>query len=130
MIKHLTKNNVNQFYRKFHDRIKRYETINLSDNKYESKTKRFIDLYRNFQAQGALDDEKIFLVALEQLNAKSQPKSEELMDEIDEFDEPVDYGLAKSFSEAMEQRKSTKEIDNTSKKDDKKTGSIDIKSLF
>lgn len=52
------------------------------------------------------------------------------MDEIDEFDEPVDYGLARSFSEAMEQRKSAKEIDNTSKKDDKKTGSIDIKSLF
>lgn len=77
-----------------------------------------------------MDDEKIFLVALEQLNAKSQPKSEELMDEIDEFDEPVDYGLARSFSEAMEQRKSAKEIDNTSKKDDKKTGSIDIKSLF
>lgn len=122
-----TVHNVFDFsFRKFHDRVKRYETINLSDNKYESKTKRFIDLYSNFKAQGALDDEKIFEVALEQMNAGSK----QIMDEIeDEIEEPVDFGLASSFTQAMKESQ-TAPTNDEKPKTDKRSGSIDVKSLF
>lgn len=112
--------------RKFHDRVKRYETINLNDDKYESKTKRFISLYTDFKAQGALDDEKIFEVALEQLNAGIKQRVEELEDEIVE---PVDFGLSKNFAQAMKDSQPAETNDETPKVD-KKSGSIDVKSLF
>lgn len=111
-------------FRKFHDRVKRYETINLSDNKYESKTKRFIDLYSNFKAQGALDDEKMFEVALEQLGSKQK-----FDDFEDEIEEPVDFGLTSSFTQAMKESRSAPTNDEKPKTD-KRSGSIDVKSLF
>lgn len=40
-------------------------TINLTDRKHPTTSQKFVDLYKKYQAQGALDDEKIFEVALE-----------------------------------------------------------------
>lgn len=42
-------------------------TVKLNDRRNQSATQTFIDQYKNYQAQGALDDEKIFEVALEQM---------------------------------------------------------------
>lgn len=123
------------FCRKFHQRIKSYETIHLGDNKYETKTKKFIKIYNNLKNQGALDDEKIFDVAIEQLNASYKPKLEFLEDEIEE-PTVTNIGLAKSFAHAIEKSKSdhiqSDEISSAPKPDKKsdKTGAIDIKSLF
>lgn len=108
-----------------------YETINLSDQKYESKTKRFISLYNNLKSQGALDDEKVFEVALEQLNAVDHTRQEVLEDEV--IDEPVNFGLVSSFTEASNQKKGEGEDGGeapTPKPKKGTAGSIDIKSLF
>lgn len=43
----------------------------LSDTKYKTRTQRFIDNFNNLKNEGALDEEKIFETALEQLNQKS-----------------------------------------------------------
>lgn len=114
--------------------MKSYETINLGVNNYETKTKKFIALYNDLKVQGALDEEKIFEVAMEQLNASYKPKAEVLEDEIEE---PMNIGLAKSFAKAIEKTKtdnvhsdetsSTPEKPKTKPKD---SGSIDVKSLF
>lgn len=82
-----------------------------------------------------MDDEKIFEVAIEQLNASYKAKVEFLEDEIEE--PIIDIGLAKSFASAIEKTKSDEiqsgEISPTptsaTKKSDK-SGAIDIKSLF
>lgn len=108
--------------------MKRRETINLSDNAYESDTKKFIDLYNNLKAQGALDDEKIFEVALVQLNARGKQQVEELEDEIEEAPQ-VDYGLVRNFTQALEESNAAKSEEKPTTKP-KKSGSIDIKSLF
>lgn len=83
------------------------------------------------KSQGALDDEKIFEVAIEQLNASYKPKVEILEDEIEE---PINIGLAKSFAKAIEKTESDNvEIDETpppTSKTSKKSTSIDVKTLF
>lgn len=110
---------------KFHQRIKSYETINFADSAHETKTKKFIKLYDNLKSQGALDEEKIFEVALEQLKASYKSKVEILEDEIEE---PINIGLAKSFAKAIEKTES----DETppAPKPSKKSTSIDVKTLF
>lgn len=82
------------------------------------------------KSQGALDEEKVFEVAVEQLNASYKPKAEILEDEIEE---PVNIGLAKSFAKAIEKT----ELDNVQNdeapkapKTSTKSSSIDVKTLF
>lgn len=117
-----------RIHRKFHERIRQYDTINFRDHKAETKTQKFISLYNNLKAQGALDEEKIFEVALEQLKSTTKHRVEKLEDEIHE---PVDFGLVRSFTEATrEANKSEEESNDKPSKSDKKSGSIDIKSLF
>lgn len=117
-------------FRKLHERVKLYETIDFSNHNYESKTKRFISLYKNLKEQGALDDEKVFEVALEQLHEGSGKQHE--MEALEhEVDEPVDFGIVKSFTKALEENKSDKtKIEETPKKKDDKTDKFDVKSLF
>lgn len=97
------------------------------DNNYESRTKQFINIYKNLKNQGALDDEKVFEVALEQLNASAKHKHEILEDEIDET---LNFGLASSFAKATEENKSNIHEKDEQPKTKKNTGSIDVKSLF
>lgn len=85
-------------------------------------------MYNNLKAQGALDEEKIFEVALEQLKSSTKHRVEKLEDEIHE---PIDFGLIKSFTEATrEANKSEEESKDKPSKPDKTSASIDIKSLF
>lgn len=42
-------------------------TVKLSDRQHQSVTQKFIGIYTNYKAQGALDDEKIFEVAFEKV---------------------------------------------------------------
>lgn len=91
-------------------------------------------MYNNLKSQGALDEEKIFEVAMEQLNESYKPKAEILEDEIEE---PINIGLAKSFAKAIEKTESDNvQTDETpsspasAPKTSKKTTSIDIKTLF
>ncbi|XP_055323363.1 28S ribosomal protein S23, mitochondrial [Sitodiplosis mosellana] len=113
---------------KLHERVKQYDTINFADHKAETKTQKFISLYTNLKAQGALDDEKIFEIALEQLKSSSKQRVEVLEDEIHE---PVDFGLIKSFTEATrEAKKDAEEPKDKAPKRNDNSGSIDIKSLF
>lgn len=83
------------------------------------------------KSQGALDEEKMFEVAIEQLNRSHKPKAESLEDEIEE---PMNIGLAKSFAQAIEKTKSadvqSSDETPTTPKQPQKSGSIDIKSLF
>lgn len=81
------------------------------------------------KSQGALDEEKIFEVAIEQLNQSYKSKVEVLEDEIDE---PINIGLAKSFAKAIEKTKSENvHTDETpAPKTSKKSSSIDVKTLF
>lgn len=113
-------------YRKLHERVKLHETIDFSNNNYESKTKKFISSYTNLKSQGALDDEKVFEVALEQLHADGKHQEVEALEH--EIEEPVDFGIVKSFSKAMEEKESNeaKAEETPKKKDDK----FDVKSLF
>lgn len=104
--------------------------MNFSDNLYETKTKKFIKLYNNLKSQGALDEEKIFEVAVEQLKASYKPKVEVLEDEIEE---PINIGLAKSFAKAIEKTESNDvRTDETppAPKPSRKSTSIDVKTLF
>lgn len=87
-------------------------------------------MYNNLKSQGALDEEKVFEVAVEQLHASYKPKVEILEDEIEQ---PINIGLAKSFAKAIEKTES----DNVQKdetpsvpKTSKKSASIDVKTLF
>lgn len=106
-----------------------YETINFGDHQYETKTTRFIKIYNNLKAQGALDDEKVFEVALEQLNTSGQSKQEVLEDEV--IDEPINFGLVSSFTEAQAANENKEQTDKSTENQEKKpSGSIDIKSLF
>lgn len=77
--------------------------------------------------QGALDDEKVFEVALEQLNASAKHKQETLEDEIDE---KVNFGLASSFAKATKEIQADFIQNDEQPKTKKNTGSIDVKSLF
>lgn len=81
------------------------------------------------KSQGALDEEKIFEVAIEQLNQSYKSKVEILEDEIDE---PINIGLAKSFAKAIEKTESENaHADETpAPKTSKKSASIDVKTLF
>lgn len=82
------------------------------------------------KSQGALDEEKVFEVAVEQLNASYKPKTEILEDEIEE---PINYGLAKSFAKAIEKTESDNvQNDGTPSAPitSKKSASIDVKTLF
>lgn len=115
------------FNRKFHSKFRQYETININDKKHETKTRKFIELYKKYQAQGALDDEKIFEVALEQLTMNDQHKGGELEDEVDD---PVSFGLAESFEQAMNEKESSEPENESSPKNKAKSSTIDIKSLF
>lgn len=67
------------FNRKLHKKVQGTQlgTVKLSDRRNQSTTQTFIGLYRNYQAQGALDDEKIFEVAFEQL-----PKSKVISSQV------------------------------------------------
>lgn len=111
--------------------MKQYDTINFADHSAETKTQKFISLYNNLKAQGALDEEKIFEIALEQLKSSSRQRIEVLEDEIQENPQPIDFGLVKSFTEATrETSKSAEEPKDETPKSGKKSGTIDIKSLF
>lgn len=115
-----------QFCSKFHERVKQYDTINFADHKAETKTQKFISLYNNLKSQGAIDDEKIFEIALEQLKSSGRQRIEVLEDEIQE---PVDFGLVKSFTEATANKLAAETKEKAPKPSDK-SGAIDIKSLF
>lgn len=106
--------------------MKQYDTINFADHSAETKTQKFISLYNNLKSQGALDDEKIFEIALEQLKSSGRQRIEVLEDEIQE---PIDFGLVKSFTEATA-NKLAEEAKEKAPKPKDKTGAIDIKSLF
>lgn len=106
--------------------MKFYEALNLSDQNYESQTKQFIKIYAHLKAQGPLDDEKVFEVALEQLKAAKQDVTHELIDQIDE---PTDFGIVKSFTKGMTEAKVNK-TDETSTPKKSTDSPIDIKTLF
>lgn len=106
--------------------MKQYDTINFADHKAETKTQKFISLYNNLKSQGALDEEKIFEIALEQLKSSGRQRIEVLEDEIQE---PVDFGLVKRFTEATA-NKLAEETKEKAPKPKDKSGVIDIKSLF
>ncbi|XP_031618342.1 probable 28S ribosomal protein S23, mitochondrial [Contarinia nasturtii] len=114
---------------KFHEQLKRYELINLNDHSAETDTKKFINLYKTYKAQGALDDEKVFEVAFKELkSSRSQKVVEDNDFEIDDIEElSNDFGLVKSFN-TINESSSTKEPDTESKK--KKGSPINIKTLF
>lgn len=92
----------------------------MSD-KGESKTQKFIKLYSDLSAQGALDEQQIFEVALEQYQTGGKPQIEHLVDEVDEFDgidpDNVEEIEEKKSDEAVPQKKPVKDV-------------IDIKNLF
>lgn len=90
------------FCSKFHERVKQVGTVNLFDRKFKSQSQRFIELYTKFKAQGALDEEKIFEIALETLNNNNN-SDRETKQAISE-DANEEFSLSKSFVDA----KSTK----------------------
>lgn len=102
-------------HRKFHKKIpsKQLKAVKLNDQKHQSTTQKFIELYKTYQAQGALDDEKIFEVALEKMEeniktAPSTPKTAGVTD--DDHDWPIDESefdldLVSSFKTAQSKLK-------------------------
>lgn len=57
--------------RKFHKARKYIGNYNITDISRKTQTQEFIEIYTNLKAEGALDDEKIFEVALEQFDNKT-----------------------------------------------------------
>lgn len=47
----------------------------LTDTRRKTRTQEFIDIYNNLKAQGPLDEEKIFEVAMEQLESNKPEES-------------------------------------------------------
>lgn len=85
--------------------------------------------------QGALDEEKIYEVAFQQLKSQNAKQIDEVLE--DEIEAPLNIGLAGSFAKAIEKNKSddaspTASTDDQAPKPDpqKKSDSIDVKSLF
>lgn len=93
--------------------------MNLLDRSGETETKRFINLYKEYAAQGALDDEQIIEVAMQQLNP-SQVTEEQLEDEFDgdigDIQNTSDIGLANSFADATANTKSHPTAEQLKKK--------------
>lgn len=69
-------------HRRFHRKLERFHAVNLLNRNGDTQTKRFINLYKNNAAQGALDDERVFEVTMQQLHS-NQATEEELEDEFD-----------------------------------------------
>lgn len=80
--------------------------VDLNDNKSKSRTQKFIKIYNELKEQGPLDDEKIFEVALEQLNSVKEPK---------EFFMPAFAKDSKTFAGANRQNQKTEEVDEIEK---------------
>lgn len=78
-------------FRKFHQARKYIGNYNIVDTSRKTQTQEFIEMYNNLRAQGALDDEKIFEIALEQLADKRQPQEhrEEPIRLVDDFQQAV-----------------------------------------
>lgn len=102
-----------------------HDVYKLSDEINQTKTQKFIQLYTKYRSQGALDDEKIFEVALQQLKIEDKSKPEVLEDEIEE---KVEFGLASRFAQAIAEKNEDKPANGNVPK--KKENSIDISSLF
>lgn len=85
-------------------------TVKLNDRKYQTTCQKFIEQYKKYQAQGALDDEKIFEVAFEtvQTDVKAPPPAVSKPKITEDFFEPpaaekeVDLDLVSSFKAAQE----------------------------
>lgn len=84
-------------------------TVKLNDRKYQTTCQKFIEQYKKYQSQGALDDEKIFEVAFEtvQTDVKapspvSTPKISEDFFEPPAAEKEVDLDLVSSFKAAQE----------------------------
>lgn len=101
-------------HRKFHKKVpsKQLKGVNLADRKHQTTTQKFIELYKNYQAQGALDDERIFEVALEKVQdniriAPSTPRTEDVTDHEHDWaiDEPdMEFDLVSSFNKAKKEQ--------------------------
>lgn len=114
-------------FRQFHKDTNVNELIRLADTQHKTRTQKFIELYSKYQDQGALDDQKIFEVALQQLHSEHKSeKSEKLEDEISEH---VDFGLASRFAEAINENKSDEQQKVKAPKKKEKSA-VDINSLF
>lgn len=73
--------------RKFQRARKYIGNYNLTDTSRKTQTQEFIEMYTNLKAEGALDDERIFEVALEQFEQKKQSPHdrEESVSLVDDF---------------------------------------------
>lgn len=132
------------FLRKFQSKAFRYVgSVNLLDNRHtkETRTQKFIGIYNNLKGQGALDDNKIFEVAVEQLN-KTESKRHDEKDVFELLDDeekivslpayekktPKELGISANFSKALNDMKKKESQGADKKKLTKKT--IDVKSLL
>lgn len=122
--------------RNFHSKVHRHGIVNLKNHAFETQTQNFIKLYNNLKRQGALDDEKIFEVALDQLHSTPQVQQENkltLAHTIDLSKQKFtpSLGLSENFAKALNEKKS--DAEPTAENDERKKSknpTINIKSLF
>lgn len=134
------------FYRKFHKKVQGnlLGTIKLNDRQYKSTTQKFIDLYKNYQAQGALDDDKVFEVAFQKVQedaalsfeSRNEQRSEERIEQRSEQrieqrnvprtetrseEKEIELDLVDSYKEAQQKSKvGLKDLLNEDDSDPKK----------
>lgn len=119
---------------KLHKENKPNETINLYDNKRNTQSQQFVQIYENLKSQGALDDQRIYETALDLLaeqrrQARSDVAEEPIIEAADaeqaEGTKQKNTTLLEDFQEAGEQ---TNPAPSKAKKDP--TPGVNIDSLF
>ncbi|XP_037960128.1 probable 28S ribosomal protein S23, mitochondrial [Teleopsis dalmanni] len=112
---------------KYHKSVKQVEMVGLN-NKKESSTQQFIQIYNDLKAQGALDEEQIFNTAKDILMERRKPTQWEAT-ETAELESETKINLMSDFKEAQENWKTKQNTEaKTTPKQTKKP--LDIKTLF
>lgn len=93
--------------------MKHLQPVLLGKDNAATETKKFISLYKTYRADGAMDDQQIFEVALKQMQPDAE-QQEELYDEDDVYgdiedtanvDKPKTHSLNPQAKETRDQKK-------------------------
>ncbi|GLV34860.1 mitochondrial ribosomal protein S23 [Carabus blaptoides fortunei] len=79
----------------FHNNNKNLGTVNMFNNETQTKTKKFIQIYKKLEESDSVPADKLYDNAVEMLNREYEKSSETNLNET---------GIASSFKEAQEQK--------------------------
>lgn len=108
--------------------MERLKPISLGKDDAATETKKFIDLYKTYRAEGALDDQQIFEVALQQIQPDAVQESELYEDEI--YGDTEDLENMDEFETQTKQTPNLQEQNTIIEHERKKKKVPNLKVLF